>query len=229
MCCHGNNCYSNIGRSKIEVQQALQTGKWDKSDHELAPYYELRAEIYMADGLLRNDRIIPPETLRDKIITIAHRQGHLGKTKTKEMIRKKYWFPMMNQQIENIVSKCVSCQVATNVHHTEPGKMTELPKRPWETVEIDFCGPFPNHEYALVVTDQYSRYADVEFVRSTSIQPTHRKLKKILATHGVPKNRAIARTLIGGCIFIYSCSARRVSFQIKCKFMNLKRNLSGKT
>ena len=35
-----------------KVQQALQTGKWDKSDPELAPYYELRAEIYMADGLM---------------------------------------------------------------------------------------------------------------------------------------------------------------------------------
>ena len=38
--------------------------------------------------------------------------------------------------------------------------------------------------------------------------------------------RAVTRTLIGrgGCIFIYSCSARRVSFQIKFKFVNLKRN-----
>ena len=65
--------------------------------------------------------------------------------------------------------------------------MTVLPKRPWETVEIDFCGPFPNHEYALVVTDQYSRYPEVEFVQSTSLQPTRRKLKKIFETYGVPK------------------------------------------
>ena len=42
--------------------------------------------------------------------------------------------------------------------------------------------------------------------------------------------RAVARTLIGGgCIFIYSCSARQVSFQIKFKLINLIRNLSGKT
>ena len=36
--------------------------------------------------------------------------------------------------------------------------------------------------------------------------------------------RDVTRTLIGGggCIFIYSCSARRVSFQIKFKFLNLK-------
>ena len=38
---------------------------------------------------------------------------------------------------------------------------------------------------------------------------------------------AVARTLIGGgggCLFIYSCSTRLVSFEIKFKFINLKRN-----
>ena len=38
------------------------------------------------------------------------------------------------------------------------------------------------------------------------------------------KTTAVARTLIGGCLFIYSCSARLVSFEIKFKFINLKRN-----
>ena len=39
---------------------------------------------------------------------------------------------------------------------------------------------------------------------------------------------AVARTLIGGggggCLFIYSCSALLVSFEIKFKFIDLKRN-----
>ena len=43
------------------------------------------------------------------------------------------------------------------------------------------------------------------------------------------KVRDVARTLIEVCIFIYSCFARRVSFQIKFKLINLKRNLSGKS
>lgn len=99
-----------------------------------------------------------------KAITIAHKQGHPGITKTKELMRKKYWFPGMNRRIENIVSTCFSRQV------TEPAKMTTLPERIWDTVEADFCGPFPNNEYVLVVTDQYSRYPDREFLRSTSVR-----------------------------------------------------------
>jgi transposase InsO family protein len=171
-----------------QVKEALITGRWNKMSPELAPYYELRAEIYMAEGLLlRHDRIIPPETLREKIIRTAHNQGHLGITKTKAMIRNKYWFPAMNQRIENIVRDCFSCQISTNTHHTEPEKMTELPERPWDIVEMDFCGTFPNGEYALVMTDQYSRYPEVEFVRSTSNRPVQKKLKKIFSTYGVPK------------------------------------------
>ncbi|CAB4005007.1 Transposon Tf2-9 poly [Paramuricea clavata] len=33
-----------------------------------------------------------------------------------------------------------------------PANMTELPDRPWDVVEADFCGPLPNHKYALVLT-----------------------------------------------------------------------------
>lgn len=68
----------------------MQTDKWIKTDPDLKPYFKLRAELYMADRLiLRIDRIIPPESLRDKIIQIAHRQGHLGISKTKEILRQK--------------------------------------------------------------------------------------------------------------------------------------------
>ncbi len=44
-------------------------------------------------------------------------------------------------------------------------------------------------------------------------------------------NRAVARALIGGggCIFIYSCSARLISFEINLKTTDFKRNSSGIT
>ena len=45
-------------------------------------------------------------------------------------------------------------------------------------MEADFCGAFPNGEYALVLTDQYPRYPEVEFTKSTSFEGTREKLKK---------------------------------------------------
>ncbi len=49
---------------------------------------------------------------------------------------------------------------------------------------------------------------------------------KILCALG---GRAVTRALIGGggCIFIYSCSARLISFEINLKTTDFKRNSSG--
>ena len=108
-------------RELQKLKAALETGSWDRTDPDLAPYHDLQAEIYISDGvLLRLDGIIPPEALRNKIIAVAHKQGHLGISKTKELMRRKYWLPMMNKRIEDIVSACFSYQIATNTHPTEP-------------------------------------------------------------------------------------------------------------
>ena len=178
-----------------KLATAIQTGKWTKANPHLIPHTQasyLRVELHMAEGsILRGDRIIPPESLRDKIIRIAHKQGHLGISKTKEMLRWKYWFPTMTSCIETIVSTCFDCQIATNTHHTEPAKMTSPPEKPWDTIEIDFCGPFPNREYALVITDQYSRYLEVEFTSSTSIKPVRKKDEENLHNPRNPKDSPI--------------------------------------
>ena len=70
-----------------KVQRAIRTGRWDKQDQTLKPYIDLQAELYESEEvILRLDKIIPPVSLRTKIINIAHKQGHLGLSKTKEMI-----------------------------------------------------------------------------------------------------------------------------------------------
>ena len=66
--------------------------------------------------------------------------------------------------------------------------MNELPLEPWHTVHLDFCGPFPTGEYVLVATDAYSRFPEVEIIRSTSATVTLSKLEKIFSTHGLTGN-----------------------------------------
>ena len=113
-----------LPRKDSELQTLIQTigtGNWKSTGVDLKHYYDIRTEIYEADGVvLRGGRIIPPTSLRKRFSKIAHKQGHLGTSKTKEMIRNKYWFPFMNIQIENIAQSCFSCQIATNSIHTEP-------------------------------------------------------------------------------------------------------------
>ena len=49
-----------------------------------------------------------------------------------------------------------------------------------------FYGPLPSGDYLLEVVDEYSRWAEVEIVRSTSAKSTIPKLDKIFAAYGIP-------------------------------------------
>ena len=64
--------------------------------------------------------------------------------------------------------------------------MSPLPPDPWHTVHMDFCGPFPTGEYLFVVIDAYSRFPEVEIVRSTSASSIIPKLDRIFSAHGIP-------------------------------------------
>ena len=64
--------------------------------------------------------------------------------------------------------------------------MTDMPNGPWQKIQVDFYGPLPSGEYLLIVIDRYSRYPEVEIVRSTKASSVIPKLDKMFATHGIP-------------------------------------------
>lgn len=138
-----------------------------------------------SDVILKNSRIVIPVTLRSRAVTLAH-EGHQGLTKTKQLIREKVWFPGIDSWVKREIEKCLPCQANSPEKHPEPLQMTTLPPAPWHTLHVDFCGPFPTGEYLLVVIDAYSRFPEVEIVRSTSAATTIPKLERIFATHGIP-------------------------------------------
>ena len=64
--------------------------------------------------------------------------------------------------------------------------MTDLSGGPWESVAVEFKGPIYTGDYLLVVIDEYSRFAIVEVVHSTSSVTTILKLDKIFSEFGIP-------------------------------------------
>ena len=65
--------------------------------------------------------------------------------------------------------------------------MTPLPDGPWKEVTVDFTGPFAGGEYLLVITDEYSRFPEVEIVYSTFANAVITKLDAISARQGIPE------------------------------------------
>ena len=108
---------------------------------------EVRSFLGMAGYLdnfiqgFRHERIIIPEKLQRKIVKIGNSLRHLGKTKTKRMLRNRYWFPYMNNMIDNAVDQCYECQVATKETQSDAIKPSNIPDKSWDTVSVDFGGP----------------------------------------------------------------------------------------
>ena len=179
---------------KDEIMQRLAKriakGDWEKHkrDKDLEPYLHVKQELSVAEGLIfRERRIVLPPALQRKVVKLGHSLGHLGKTKTKQMLREKYWFPLMNSMIDTAIDQCYECQVATKGDREEPIKVTSIPNRPWDTVSIDHGGPYPDGHYNLVLIDKRTRYPVVESVPSTDFQTNKEKLKHIFATYGTPR------------------------------------------
>ena len=89
--------------------------------------------------------------------------------------------------IEKKVRECRGCQATTSVPHRDPLKPTTLPDREWQKINMDFWGPLPSGEHLLVMIDKYSRYPEVEIVRSTSADAVIPHIDKVFATHGFPE------------------------------------------
>lgn len=173
-----------------ELMNIIRNGNWEscRKDPHLHSFFPIRNELYVAEGLvLRMNQIVIPDSLQRKIVKTAHKMGHLGMSKTKRMLRDRYWFPGMDSMVEEILKQCFECQVATKQHRCEPIKTTEIPKLPWDVVSSDFVGPYPDGHYNLVVIDKRSRYPVVEETRSTSFREIKSKLKKTFATFGTPR------------------------------------------
>ena len=93
-----------------KLSRIIHEGNWTEYTKDtgiISPFISLKDELYEAKGLTyRMNQIVLPDKLQNKIIKIAHEMGHFGKTKTKQMLRSKYWFPTMNLIIEQVIGRC---------------------------------------------------------------------------------------------------------------------------
>ena len=64
--------------------------------------------------------------------------------------------------------------------------MTSIPNKPWDTLSVDFGGPYPDEHYNLVVIDKRTRYP-IEPVPSTRFNQVKERFKHIFATYGMPR------------------------------------------
>ena len=133
--------------------------------------------------ILYQDRVFVPASLRQEVLAKFH-EHHPGMMAMKCLARELIWFPGLDKDIEQLVRNCATCQSVRakppqNTHISWPS-----PSRPWQRIHVDHF--FYENHTCLIAVDSFSKYIEVECVKSTSATDTIQALRNIFSRNGLP-------------------------------------------
>jgi hypothetical protein len=161
----------------------IQSGKWTKASDLFSVRHEL--SVTNSGLLMRGTQIVMPSKLRMETLKHAHK-GHQGIVKTKQALRTKVWWPKIEKDSKDYVQRCHAYLCLGQADPPAPIKFNQMPSKPWERLHMDFLGPYTSGETLLVVTDAYSKFPEVEIMKSTTTKQVSASLERIFATHALP-------------------------------------------
>jgi hypothetical protein len=158
--------------------------------------------IHTKSRLGENCMCIPRSLLKGKrslpeiVIDHAHDAiGHLGAQKTSEYARRWFWWPRMGRDIEKFCLSCGPCQMGKTSNLLKPGLLHNLPipSRPWQSIGMDFVGPFPENQgndYMWVVICRLTNQTHLTgiSVRTKTSDLAWYYIRDIVRLHGMPES-----------------------------------------
>ncbi|KAI5675744.1 hypothetical protein M9H77_06694 [Catharanthus roseus] len=158
--------------------------------------------FWLEEGMLytKGNRLFVPKwgNLRRELIKECHDSkwaGHPGMKRTLALLKTTYYWPQMQDEVESYVRTCLICQ-QDKVEQNAPSGLLDplpIPKRPWESVSMDFITSLPKSEgfgNIVVVVDRFSKYATfIPAPTDCTAEVTARLfLKNVVKLWGVPSN-----------------------------------------
>ena len=144
--------------------------------------------MYVANGtLLKQDKVILPETFYEKAIKLAHSGAHPGQNSLIWRLRSHFFLiKNVDQKVSEFVNNCFHCQMFTNKVFRHPVEPNKVPGKSWEETSVDLFGPLPSQNHIVVMQDIASCYPVAKFVKSTSAKSVILVLKEAYNTFGNP-------------------------------------------
>jgi len=136
------------------------------------------------------------EGIRTTLIAKHHdppQAGHGGMAKTTELIKRRYYWPKIREDITRFIKNCDTCQRTKVVRHAPYGLLqsSEAPDRPWKSIAMDFITDLPKSEgydTILVVIDRLTKMS--HFIPCSkdldAWQFANLFMKEIVRLHGLP-------------------------------------------
>lgn len=181
-------CLTQQDQEMMHLQEVIKNG-WPEDRRDVHPevrsYFDSRDELAVVEGIIfKGDRVVIPRKMRSEMLKIVH-QSHLGIVRCKQLARDVMYWPCMNSQIEDMVTKCSVCQANRNLQPKEPLMPSEVPNGPWKVIAADLLNCAGS--MFLVIVDYFSEFIEVEELKDNTYSSTViEKLAKIFAVHGIP-------------------------------------------
>lgn len=169
------------------------------SNFKIKHLWKNRAKLKIrGDAIYRlndNDKyiMVVPYSQRRKVLTDYHQgAGHTGITKTLELIKRQFYWPGMNEDIQSWINSCKQC-----CKHKDKTPKQKAPFQPvvvgepFEKIAIDITGLFTktrrNYRYVLGVIDYFSKYVALIPLKSSDARSVAQALiKRWISVFGVP-------------------------------------------
>ena len=119
--------------------------------------------------------------------------GHFGQRKTLELVTRDFYWPNMDETINEYVKTCDACQQNKSRRHAKYGLLEPLvvPYAPRKSISVDFIVALPESEgktQIMVVVDHFTKMA--HFVASnmeaTATDVANKFVSEIWKAHGLP-------------------------------------------
>ena len=143
------------------------------------------------------------QSIRGVILEQAHRTvGHYGPQRTADYARHWYWWPKMGQDAVAFCDSCESCQKTKGDTKNLAGKLHNLPipTAPWESIGMDFLGPFLDAEgynYLWVIVCRLTGMVQLIPIQTdtTAKELSWIYLREVVNMHGLPASIVSDRDL----------------------------------
>jgi len=193
---------NNITRLLLDIHTSMKADnvyqQWLKSPTAALRKSHLkvvRSYLYHED-----DRLYIPNdaALKTSIIEECHdvpTSGHLGKDKTMEQVKRRFYWPRMDQEIHDYVTGCDSCQRNKPSQQAKLGlhQPLPIPDQPWQVVSLDLITQLPRskagHDAIVVFVDKLTKMVHYVATNTTVTAPQLATLflHEVVRLHGLPQ------------------------------------------
>lgn len=143
-------------------------------------------DFWLNNGILykgNQQQVVVPKTMEKEVIKRVHNNGHFASRKMKEAISKDYYIKNLDKKIEDIVSSCIPCLLASRKDGKQEGYLNPIQKEgtPLHTLHLDHIGPLTEtqkrYNHILTMVDGFTKFVWLFPTKSTSSAEVINKLE----------------------------------------------------